>query len=194
MTWPIFGDHELKRKAINRIMLSGDPVVAAVVGGTMLEEAVERTLKERMRDNAEGAKRLFNLEKPLSNVTAQIDTLYMLWAIDKTTRDAMLGISRIRNFFAHNLNATFESQSADIVKAFGKLKLHDTFEFYPDARFGTPTTKRIENAANNREIFVLNLKLCLNMLMQDRCRHETHSTELISHETLKQQLTGSGAI
>lgn len=59
-------------------MDSGDDVVTAVLGGTLLEEAVERTLKERMREDKDGAKRLFNLEKPLSPAAAQVNALYML--------------------------------------------------------------------------------------------------------------------
>jgi hypothetical protein len=182
MTWPIFGDHQLKLDTIVRIMSSADDIVVAILGGTLLEEAVERTLKERMRDDKDISDRLFGLTRPLASVSAQIDTLYMLHGIEKRIRDSMLIICKIRNIFAHKLSASFDSHDNDLKKVFDKLKLQDEFEFYPDARLGTLTGDKIEQATTNREKFIINLKLCLNFLMQDRCSHKTHSTEPVSYE------------
>lgn len=188
MTWPIFGDHDVKIDAIERAITSGDDIVTAVIGGTLLEEAVERTLKERLRNDAKVAKNLFDIDKPLSNVAAQIDKLYLLWCIEEPARDTMRAIARVRNMFAHNLAITFESAHKDMVKSLSRMRLHEVYTHYPDARFGTPTSLKVEEAKNNRRRFLVNLKLSLNLLMQDRCKHETHSTESVSHEELRKRV------
>ena len=185
MTWPIFGDHQLKLASIRRIMASRDDIVVAIVGGALLEEAVERTLKERMRRSTAVQKRLFDIAKPLASTTAQIDALYMLWGIEGDVRKTMLSVYRIRNFFAHNLGASFDSQDSKLTKEFPKLDLHEELNNYPDPRSGIPTSRPIENIETNRDRFITNLKLCLNYLMQDRCRHVAHSTEAVSQHELR---------
>lgn len=188
MVWPIFGDHQLKLNSINRIMSSPDDLVVAIIGGAMLEEAVERTLIERMRQSDTGYDRLFEPTKPLSSTSAQIDALYMLWGLEPHVRKSMLELYRVRNFFAHNLAATFESKEKRLIKALNGLKLHLNLTHYPDARFGTPTSKPIEPVKTNRDKFIVNLKLCLNYLMQDRCKHISFSTVPISHDELRKQV------
>lgn len=185
MIWPILGDRELNEAAIHRIMKSPDDIVVAVVGGVMLEEAVERTLKERMRANNKVQERLFDITKPLSSVSAQIDVLYMLWAIEPDVRNVMLNMCRIRNRFAHNQGMTFDSSDEKLKEALHELVLHEQLTFYPDARFGIQTSIPIKKPTSNREKFIVNLQLCLNYLMQDRCRHKAHSTTPISHEELE---------
>ncbi|HEX9646086.1 MAG TPA: hypothetical protein VGB88_01220 [Alphaproteobacteria bacterium] len=188
MVWPIFGDHDVKFEAITHLMSSADDIVVAIIGGTFLEEAVERTLKERMRDNKDVSDRLFDLTKPLSSTSAQIDVLYMLWGIESHVRETMLGICRIRNFFAHNMGVNFDSDDPKFTKHLPKLNLHERHETYPDARFGTPTSKKIKTPKNNRETFIVNLQLCLNYLMQDRCKHIAYSTQLVSYEELRKKV------
>ncbi|XIA62449.1 hypothetical protein ACFIOY_23100 [Bradyrhizobium sp. TZ2] len=48
---------------------------------------------------------------PMGFAVPKIDMLYMLGAIDRKTRNGMHGIAELRNFFAHNIDASFESSN-----------------------------------------------------------------------------------
>jgi DNA-binding MltR family transcriptional regulator len=181
--WALFpGDKN--QQAVVDIITAGHETVKAVVGGALLDEHLTRTLKERLRDD-EGFAEKFILKQdaPLGNMGVKIGVLYMLGAIGKVTRSTMEGIAEVRNFFAHNLGASFDSVDHRFLSAMGKLKLHEQFKSYPHALF--PWEKPsgpIPPIEKQRDRFIENLKLCLIMLMRDRMSHITYSNFILSKE------------
>ena len=128
MTWAvlpfdkyILGIGELVAEA-NR---DGSERVIAVVAGALLEEAVNRTIRERLIDDAKTTKtanRLLKPESALGNVTTQIDLLYLLGAFDEATCKALKGLAGIRNYFAHRTDASFNSDDEDFVQSMNRLE------------------------------------------------------------------------
>src|SRR4030081_1688311 len=115
MTWAVFADSHAR--AIGEILTTGSERVVAIVGGAFLEETVERTLKERLRDAPSIIKTLLEPDNPLGNIAPQVDLLHLLYAFEANVRDALKGLARVRNFFAHNLAASFDSEDKDFVKS-----------------------------------------------------------------------------
>src|SRR5262245_11368858 len=125
MTWAIFPDDKYAR-ALIELLTAGSERVMAVVGGTLLEEAVDRTLRERLLDDRAGrVDSLLLADRPLGNLGPKITLLYLLGAFDEETRSAMRGIAGVRNFFAHNLDASFDSTDKKFITAITRLKLHE---------------------------------------------------------------------
>jgi hypothetical protein len=54
----------------------------------------------------------------------KIDMLYMLGAFDRTTRNGMHGLAEVRNYFAHNIDATFDSTEKKMTDAMANTKSH----------------------------------------------------------------------
>jgi hypothetical protein len=109
--------------------------------------------------------------------------LYLLSAIDRPVRDALKGIARIRNIFAHNLGASFASE--DTLKYVGKLVLHKEKTYYPNSRIGGDSNEVIEPIDSNRTLFLVNPKLALLDLMRDRVSHCLHSNVMLSPEEIR---------
>jgi hypothetical protein len=183
MTWAIFDDSHYR--AIGEIITTGSERVVAVVSGAFLEETVERTLKERLRDAPDVIKILLKPERPLGNIAPQIDLLHLLYAFDDPTRKTLKGIAAVRNFFAHNLDATFESD--EVVKGIDRLVLHENKSHYPNPRLGGDSNEPIEPIENRRTRFIVNLKLGLLELMRDRVSHRLHTNEMLTDEDIRSQ-------
>src|SRR5215469_13400000 len=135
MTWAVFPDENYRRAVVELLTEaakpSGSERIIAVVGGALLEEAVNRTLRERLKDDPEVVKNLVDPDRSLGNIVPQIDLLYLLGAFDDRTRKALKGLARVRNYFAHRTDASFDSldkESADAVKS---LVLHEGKTYYP---------------------------------------------------------------
>src|SRR5215510_15480549 len=106
MTWAIFPTNEHVRALIElttNLQTAGSERAIAIVGGALLENAVEQTLRERLLDNEGLVNNLLEIDRPLGNIGPQIDLLHLLGAFDEKVQSAMKGISRVRNFFAHDL-------------------------------------------------------------------------------------------
>ncbi|MEH2521574.1 hypothetical protein V1279_007147 [Bradyrhizobium sp. AZCC 1610] len=183
MTWAIFNDAHLA--AIGEILTTGSETLVAVLGGSLLEEAVERTLVERLRNDPKVIEDQFKPDMPLGAIGPQIELLYLLNAIDRPTRDTLKGIARIRNVFAHNLGASFASE--DTLKYVGKLAIHKGRTYYPNPRIGGDSKEVVEPIDSNRTLFLVNLKLALLDLMRDRVSHRLHSNEMMSPEEIRAQ-------
>jgi len=133
MTWALFPE-ERYLKGVLELMSAGQSSpsperVMAVVGGALLEEAVEGTIRERLINDPSVVNKLIEPDKPLGNMGPQIDLLRCLGAIDERTHSAFQGIVRIRNFFAHNLDASFDSIDKKFLKYMNKLVLHEDKTF-----------------------------------------------------------------
>lgn len=133
MTWAVFPDENYTRAVIELLTEvakpSGSERVVAVVGGALLEEAVDRTLRERLIDDPGVIKNLLEPERPLGNIASQIDLLYLLGAFDDRTRKALKGLARVRNFFAHRTDVSFDSSDKDFTDAMKRLVLDPTATF-----------------------------------------------------------------
>ena len=111
----------------------------------------------------------------LGNLGPKIDLLWLMDAFDKQTRNALYGISEIRNFFAHNLNATLDAPDKKLREGMDKLTLHQHRTHYPEL-FGTSDTPLMA-IGSSRDLFIVNLQLGLHALMQDHVSHKPHSFE-----------------
>jgi hypothetical protein len=101
----------------------------------------------------------------------------MLYAFEKPVRDTLDGLVKARNFFAHNLDASFDSEEKKMVAAMQKLCLHEGKRVYPHHIYDGDTDQTIEPVSTNRDKFLVNLKLCLIILMRDRVSHEIWSNK-----------------
>lgn len=191
MTWAIFPDDKHSRAVIELVSAglqpSGSERVMAVVGGTLLDEAVARTLRERFIDEPGIVDNLINVDRPLSNLGPKIDVLYLLGAFDQQTRGALKGIVGVRNFFAHHLDASFDSLDKEFLKAMSRLTLHENRTYYPHHLYGPDSKHEIEPITNKKTQFVVNLKLGLIVLMRDRLSHETHTNQPLTEEELHEK-------
>jgi hypothetical protein len=185
MTWAIFDDSHVR--GIGEMISSNSERVLAVVGGALLDDTVRRTLEERLVKNSELVANLVGPDKPLGNLGPRIDVLFLLGGIDAQTRNALQGIARVRNFFAHNLDASFDSLSEDFVKPMTRLHLHDGKTHYPHHLYGGDSSYQIEQVTNKRLQFVVNLKLGLIALMRDRVSHHLHTNIPLTEEQIRAQ-------
>lgn len=185
MAWAIFD--ESHSWAIKEIVDARSERVIAVVGGALLEEAVERTLRERLRNDPDAVKTLFAPDRPLGNVAPQIDMLYLLSAIDVDTRAALKGLAGVRNFFAHDIAATFDSSDKNFAQSLKRLALHNTRSHYPNPRSGVDSDIPIESVDSNKSRFIVNLKLGLLDLMRDRVSHRVYTNEPMTSQEIRAQ-------
>lgn len=182
MIWPIFDNND-HHQAITNIINSESDVIAAVVGGAMLDEAITETLRLRFRnDDRDSTKKLLKPSGAMGNSGAKIDVLYQLQFIDKTTHRTLAGMTKIRNAFAHNLAITFDSDEKDIVDGIKMLRLHEGLTHYPHTFLKRRSMSPIEPIVTNRDKFTVNLKLGLNALMHVRVDHRPHTLEKRSPE------------
>ena len=182
MTWAIFDDVHMQ--AIGEVIASGSERVTAVVGGALLDDTLRRTLSERLRDHKDIRGKILKVGGAIGNTGPKIDILFMLYAFEKPVRDTLYGIAEIRNFFAHNLDASFDSEDKQMVRAMQKLCLHNGKTVYPHHIYDGDTDLTIETVSTNRDKFLVNLKLCLIMLMRDRVSHETWSNKPLTKKTM----------
>src|SRR5262245_6056249 len=140
MTWAVLPDNKYTRAVIELLTEaakpSGSERVMAVVGGALLEEAVDLTLRERLINDPNVVNNLLKPERPLSGSASQIDLRYLLGACDDKTRSALKGRARVRNFFAHRTDASFDSLDKDCADHMKLLVLHEGKTHYPDPRSG----------------------------------------------------------
>jgi DNA-binding MltR family transcriptional regulator len=183
MTWAIFPGDE-HTQAVIELVTAGSERVTAIVGGALLEQAVDQTLRERLLNVPELVDSLLLVNRPLGNMGPKIDLLRLLGAFDQRTHKAMKGIARVRNFFAHHLDACFSSQDKDFTKPMSQLTLHRNRTHYPHHLFGSDSDVAIESISSEREQFVVNLKLSLIALMRDRIGHVPYSNQPLTEDQL----------
>jgi hypothetical protein len=123
VTWAVFRKEH--NQAIVTLVMSDTPHATAILGGALLEETLTKTLAKRLRNDGDGLNKLTKPGGPMGFAVPKIDMLYMLQAIDRTTRNGLQGLAEVRNYFAHNIDATFDSQNQKMVEAMAKLKMHD---------------------------------------------------------------------
>lgn len=186
MVWAIFSDEH--RASIKEIVESRSDRIVAIVGGAILDNTLHRTLSERLRNDKDINRKLLRVNGALGNTVPKIDLLYMLNAFEKPVRNALYGISEIRNFLAHKLDTSFDSQEKDMVDALNKLTIHEGKKYYPHHLFDQDSEIEIEPVENSRDRFLVNLQLGLIALMRDRVSHGTWSNTLLSENEIRERV------
>jgi len=174
MTWAIFPDDK-HTSALIELLTTGSERVMAVIGGALLEQAIDRTLRERLLNKPDLVDNLLEVDRPLGNMSPKIDLLCLLGAFDEKAHAAMKGIAGVRNFFAHHLDASLGSVDRKVTKAMQRLTLHEKRTHYPHHLFGPDSDVAIEPVNSKRELFIVNLKLALIILMRDRISHHPYT-------------------
>ncbi len=169
MVWAILGEDQTK--AIKEIVASDSDRIIAVVGGAMLDQTLRQTLEDRFRDNKDKNNKLFKPTGPLGSLGPKIDLAFQLYVFEKHVRESFYGLSEVRNYFAHRLDASFSSHDKPLNNALAKLSLHENRSHYPHPNTRTDSDFEIEHIANNRDVFLVNLKVGLIFLMADRLNH-----------------------
>jgi hypothetical protein len=120
--------------------------------------------------------KLFRVGGPLGFFMPKIDFGYQLYMFEKPIRNAMYGIADIRNLFGHQLDMTFESSNNKLIDAANKLTPHEGRTHYPIPHWEAQNSEyELEPTSTIREMFFVNLKLCLIWLFGDYNRHQLNS-------------------
>lgn len=100
----------------------GDDRNIVIMGGTFLELALEHVLRGFFPEDNPEVEKLFEVNGALSTFSNRISMAFSLGLVDKTVKDDLHIIRKIRNEFAHNLLVSFEDDRvASLCKA---LKWH----------------------------------------------------------------------
>lgn len=89
---------------------SGSDRVAAVVGGALIDEILRRTLRNSLRQDSKALDEAAQANGPLATFSACINMGYLLGLYGKEVKRDLHILRKIRNEFAHQLNATFSTQ------------------------------------------------------------------------------------
>ena len=123
MVWAIMNPGQ--KAALAEITKFGSDRVAAILGGAMLDDSLRQTLEHRLRPSKDINKKLFKVSGALGNLGPTIDLAYKLYMLDEPMRNAMYGLSEIRNAFAHDMStASFDTKEHKVTEAFDKMRLH----------------------------------------------------------------------
>jgi hypothetical protein len=85
-----------------------DERAIAIIGATFLDNILEYMLVNFMIDDEKESRRLVGVDCPLGTFSSRVTASYCLGLICKTVRDDLRTVGKIRNKFAHQLEATFE--------------------------------------------------------------------------------------
>jgi len=173
--WTFQNDQQMK--AILELEGARSARVVAIVGGAVLEQCLQNSLQWRLLPDKVGIERMFKPTGPLGPFANKIDLGYLLYMYDKPTRDVMSGVCKIRNFFAHQLVASFDAKDKNYQKAFARLTLHKTNEFYPDMNSLGPSKDKIPTPRSKRAVFVENIKILMFLLIRDMNMHMPWSNQ-----------------
>jgi hypothetical protein len=124
MVWALL--NEPQNAALNELLHGSDRVVA-ILGGAMLDDSLRFALEQRFRQGGNTNEKLFKIGGALGNTGPKIDLAYQLYMFDKPMREAMHGITEVRNFFAHKLDMTFDNTGKKFKEAVTKLALQNHF-------------------------------------------------------------------
>lgn len=178
MSWAIFNKEQ--QIALDELEDAESPPsdrVVAIVVAALLEESLFRALDIRLRQNTNVKDKAFKMTGMLGTLGSKIDLGYLLYMFEKPTRQAMEAIAGIRNFFAHNLVANFESPDEKLRAHINSLKLHEGKTHYPNPFTRQDSDQKVEKVNTPREALIVNVKLCLFELLTDVSRHR-HGSNL----------------
>ncbi|HEY0327726.1 MAG TPA: hypothetical protein VGC77_01400 [Rhodopseudomonas sp.] len=85
-----------------------DERAIAIVGATFLDSSLEHSLVNFMVDDEKETKKLMGLDGAIGTFSNRVTAAYCLGLIPKTVRDDLRIVGKIRNRFAHQLEASFD--------------------------------------------------------------------------------------
>lgn len=138
MVFMVNGDSLDYASVFNELLDSSDRAVA-VVGGALVDELLGRALKEFMRQS-DGLDTLFKDRGPLSTFSSKIDLGYYLGCYGTEVHQDLNILRKLRNNFAHDLDAKFANQSiADRVSNFSLARRYAVNLSAPDPDYPVTT-------------------------------------------------------
>jgi hypothetical protein len=87
-----------------------DERAIAIVGVTFLDMILEHTLINFMVDDEKEMRKLLGVDRAMGAFSSRVTAAYCLGLICKTVRDDLRTVGKIRNRFAHELQASFEEE------------------------------------------------------------------------------------
>jgi hypothetical protein len=109
---------------------------AAIVGGAFLDTLLEHILFSFLADDAKEVQRLLDPDQPLGTYGARVRVVYCLGLIGRIVRDDLRLVGKIRNLFAHDLQASFDE---DPIRSWClSLKWHEQSMFMKAPDGATP--------------------------------------------------------
>jgi hypothetical protein len=167
--WAILNDQVAT--AVQEAMTSKSDRVLAVVGGAIVEEALLRALELRLR-KSKVQEMLFKPTGALGGFANKIELGYLLHMYEKSVRSALIGVSEIRNVFAHQLQIDSLDQPVKrLTEGLNKLQLHTEYKWYPSPLWAGNSTYRVGRPSKCRTKFITNMKIILLLLMRDMRVH-----------------------
>lgn len=101
----------------------------AVIGGAFLDTLLIETLYNFFPENEKEVNELLDHNNPLGSYSARVKMVYCLGLIDKLIMNDLKLVGKIRNKFAHDLNASFRDEN---ISSWCKgLKWHRFFYMTP---------------------------------------------------------------
>lgn len=101
---------------------NSDDRTIAILGGTFLEMVLEHILWAFLPEDEKEVEKIMQFNQPLGSFSNKITMVYCLGLVDKMIKDDLNLIRKVRNEFAHDLYASFDS---DKIKSWCKeLKWH----------------------------------------------------------------------
>src|ERR1019366_118088 len=86
-----------------------DERAIAIIGATFLDSILVDILAAFMIDDEKEVEKLLSYDGALGTFFGRINAAYCLGLICKTVRDDLLVVNKIRNKFAHELHASFDT-------------------------------------------------------------------------------------
>jgi hypothetical protein len=83
---------------------------AAIVGATILDSILENILVNFMVNDEKETQKLIDIDRPMGAFGNRVTAVYCLGRICKTVRDDLRVVGKIRNRFAHRLEASFDTE------------------------------------------------------------------------------------
>jgi hypothetical protein len=85
-----------------------DERAIAIVGATFLDSILEHALINFMVDDEKETRKLIGIDGAMGTFSSRVTATYCLGLICKTVRDDLRIVGKIRNRFAHELQASFD--------------------------------------------------------------------------------------
>ncbi len=87
-----------------------DERAIAIIGATFLDRILEHILINFMVDDEKETRKLIGIDRAMGTFSSRVTATYCLGLSCKTVRDDLRTVGKIRNRFAHELQASFDQE------------------------------------------------------------------------------------